>query len=154
MQHINPTRLTSNRSAIKRLIGAATVFLIAVLLFSLIAVPTRGAYAALASASTLQNPGFEGSYTPFNGDATRLMAANWTPWNLSPAAGDPSYVKQTPAYQLAAEPSRIHSGSGAQEFYVLYATFDAGVLQQISLPAGSYAHFSAYVSVWSGTDDN
>ena len=153
MQHNNPTRLTSNRSATTRLIGAATVFLIALLLFSLVAIPAQGATSLLALSSTLQNPGFEGTYVSYNGDSSRMVASGWTPWNVSPAANDPSYVNQTPAYQAATKSPRVHGGSAAQEFYVLYATFDAGLLQQMSIPAGSYAHFSVYASVWSGTDD-
>lgn len=112
-------------------------------------------HAVLDPAPSLQNPGFEGTYAPYNGDSNRLIAPNWVPWNIPPGPNDPSYVHQTPTYQAETNvASRIHNGSSAQEYYTLYGTFDAGVYQQVSVPAGSQLHFSAYLSVWSGDNDD
>src|SRR5579864_6566327 len=49
-------------------------------------------HTALDPATSLQNPGFEGAYAPYNGDSTRLVAPHWTPWNIGPGPTDPSYV--------------------------------------------------------------
>ncbi|MHB8625399.1 MAG: LysM peptidoglycan-binding domain-containing protein [Aggregatilineales bacterium] len=117
-------------------------------------VSVQAHHAKLDPATSLQNPGFEGVYVPFNGDTTRVVAPSWTPWNLGPATGDPTYVNQTPVYRLATVASRIHSGSGAQEYFTLYATHTAGLWQQVSVPIGSQLHFSAYLSVWSGDNDD
>ncbi|MCC7447392.1 MAG: hypothetical protein IT324_08255, partial [Anaerolineae bacterium] len=38
---------------------------------------------AAQGSNLLQNPGFEGSYVPFAGDPTRLVAPGWSPWNIA-----------------------------------------------------------------------
>ncbi len=105
-------------------------------------------------ANLLQNPGFEGAYTPFNGDTTRNLAASWSPWNLPPGPGDPSYVNATPEYRLAANPLRIHSQSSAQEYFTFYATHTGGIFQRAQVGAGNQVQFSAFINVWSTSNDN
>lgn len=102
----------------------------------------------------LQNPGFEGTYTAFNGDTTRKMAAGWSPWNIGPKDGDPSFVNVTPEYRLADNPARIRTPSGAQEYFTFFATHVAGVYQQVAVQPGSKLRFSAYLNVWSTNNDD
>ncbi len=129
------------------------LWLIASLIMLLAGVlPGRAANAQ--SVNLLQNPGFEGTYTSFNNDSTRQMAPGWSPWNLGPNAGDPSYVNVTPEYRLAANPARIRTPNGTQEYFTYYATHIAGVYQQVAVQAGSKVRFSVYLNVWSTTNDD
>lgn len=109
---------------------------------------------AAAQGNLLQNPGFEGEYVPFNGDTSRRVAPNWTPWNLSRGTGDPTWANITPQYRRATNPNRIRSGNGAQELFELFATFTAGVYQRVNVAAGAPLRFSAFLNVWSTTRDN
>ncbi|MCS6871128.1 MAG: LysM peptidoglycan-binding domain-containing protein [Anaerolineae bacterium] len=109
---------------------------------------------AAAQGNLLQNPGFEGEYQPFNGDVTRRVAPSWTPWNVPRGAGDPTWANITPQYRNASNPKRIRSGSAAQEFFELFATFTGGVYQRVNVATGAPLRFSAFLNVWSTTRDN
>ena len=63
---------------------------IAAVLFSAHLVGAQGA------ANLLQNPGFEGTYVAFQGDPSRQMAPNWTPWNVPHKASDAGFVNLQP----------------------------------------------------------
>ncbi len=139
------------RQRVNRLAGAFVAFAAFVLAFGLLSVRAQP---PSAPPTSLQNGGFEGSYAPYQGDQTRLLAPGWTPWNLTPSPSDPSYVNQTPVYRTSANPARIHSGSAAQEYFTFYATHTAGVYQQVSVTPGSTVQFSAYLNVWSSDGDN
>jgi LysM repeat protein len=102
----------------------------------------------------LQNPGFEGTYTPFAGDATRLVAPGWSAWNIPHKSTDPGFVNLAPEYRPAANPKRIHSGSSAQEFFTFFATHTGGVLQRVPVAAGDRLRFGAFINVWSTSFDN
>ncbi len=108
----------------------------------------------MAQGNLLQNPGFEGDYQPFNGDVNRRVASGWAPWNASRSAGDPSWVNITPQYRRASNPNRVRTGSGAQEFFELFATFNGGIYQRVNVAAGAPLRFSAFLNVWSTTRDN
>ena len=109
---------------------------------------------AAAQGNLLQNPGFEGDYQPFNGDVNRRMASGWAPWNASRGAGDPTWANITPQYRRASNPNRVRTGSGAQEFFELFATFNGGIYQRVNVAAGAPLRFSAFLNVWSTTRDN
>ncbi len=109
---------------------------------------------AAAQGNLLQNPGFEGEYQPFNGDPSRRVAPAWTPWNAPRGPGDPTWANITPQYRRAANPNRIRSGNGAQEFFELFATFTGGVYQRVNAATGVPLRFSAFLSVWSTARDN
>src|SRR2546422_105782 len=95
-------------------------------LIGLLAMAGATLYAAAQGSNLLQNPGFEGTYVPFANDTTRLLAPGWSAWNVARKPGDPSYFNLTPQYRQATR--RIHGGSGAQEFFTLFATSTGGVL--------------------------
>jgi len=109
---------------------------------------------AAQGSNLLQNPGFEGSYVPFAGDPTRLVAPGWSPWNIARKAGDPGFVNLTPEYRSAANARRIHGGSAAQELFTFFATHTGGVAQRVSVAPGSRLRFSVFVSVWSTSLDD
>ncbi len=102
----------------------------------------------------LQNPGFEGTYIPFNGDQTRMVAPGWSAWNLNRKPGDPGFSNLQPNYRAATNPNRIHGGSSAQEFFTFFATHTGGVFQQVSVTPGSRLRFSAFINVWSTALDD
>lgn len=106
----------------------------------------------------LQNPGFEGDYAPFGGDVRRVVAAGWSPWNVARRAGEPSWSNNTPQYLPAdvatAVTGRVRSGSRAQEYFELYATFNGGVYQQVSVAPGTPLRFTAWINIWSSEGDS
>ena len=102
----------------------------------------------------LQNPGFEGTYAPFAGDATRLVAPGWTAWNIPHKSTDPGFVNLAPEYRPAANSKRVHGGSSAQEFFTFFATHTGGVLQRAPVTTGNRLRFSAFINVWSTSFDN
>lgn len=101
-------------------------------------------------ANLLQNPGFEPPYTPFNGDASRVVAAGWTPWNVPPP-GDPSFLNNVPEYR--ASQARVRSGS-AQELFTLFSTHTGGVFQRVAVPKGAELQFSVFFNAWSTNFDD
>ncbi|PJF43253.1 MAG: hypothetical protein CUN50_00715 [Candidatus Thermofonsia Clade 1 bacterium] len=109
---------------------------------------------AAAQGNLLQNPGFEGDYQPFEGDANRRVAPGWAPWNAPRSAGDPSWANVTPQSQRARNPNRVRSGEGAQELFELFATFTGGVYQRVNVASGAPLRFSAFLNVWSTTRDD
>ncbi len=109
---------------------------------------------AAAQGNLLQNPGFEGDYLPFNGDASRRVAPSWSAWNAPRSSGDPTWANITPQYAKATNPNRIRSGSGTQEFFEVFATFNGGVYQRVNAAIGAPLRFSAFLNVWSTTRDD
>ncbi len=107
---------------------------------------------ASAQAELLQNPGFEGVYTPFSNDNTRMVAPGWTPWNVAANPGEPSHVNNQPTYRSTVD--RIHGGSVSQEFYTFYATHTGGLYQQVPVAKGTKLQFSAWLNVWSTANDD
>jgi LysM repeat protein len=109
-------------------------------------------YGAAQGANMLQNPGFESTYLPFNGDAKQLLAPGWTPWNKAAPPGSPTYMNNAPDYR--ASTARVHEGQAAQEFFTFYATHDGGLYQQVKVGVGAQVRFSVWVSVWSTLYDD
>src|SRR5690242_14131601 len=95
----------------------------------------------------LQNGGFEGTYAPFDGDNTRMVAPGWTPWSVAHQSTDPGFVNLQPEYRAAANPRRVRSGSSAQEWFTFFATHTGGILQRVPASAGQVLQFSAWVNV-------
>jgi len=50
-------------------------------------------------------------------------------------------------------PSRVRSGSNGQKYFTFWSTHQAGVLQTVSVPAGSTVRFSVYMHAWSSNID-
>ncbi len=99
----------------------------------------------------LKNPGFEGTYATFAQDNNRIVAPEWTPWNVPPP-GDPSYVNNVPNYREST--TRFHSGTKSQEYYTFYATLTGGLYQQAKVNDNAKVKFSAWIYVWSTLNDN
>src|SRR5215510_409787 len=115
-------------------------------------VPVR--FSAAQATNLLQNPGFEGTYVPFEGDSSRLMAPGWSPWNVAHKNSDPGFLNLVPEYGPAANRDRIRGGSSAQEYFTFFATHTAGVFQRVPVAPGSKLQFSVFVNVWSTSLDD
>lgn len=105
----------------------------------------------------LQNPSFEGTYTPWNGISQIQVPAGWTPWWGEAAEGDPEWKNQRPEWKPAEGvyyPTRVHSGERAIQWHKSYATFLSGAYQQVNVPANAPLRFSAYGQAWSCADWN
>src|SRR5258706_3246361 len=70
----------------------------------------------------LQNPGFEGTYVPFAGNPTQLVAPGWSAWFLTRKPGDPGFVNLPPDYRPAQNSKRIHGGANAPAFFHFFFT--------------------------------
>jgi LysM repeat protein len=128
---------------------------VASLVFTIGALPHRtSAQPAAQGNNLLQNGGFEGNFSAFEGDNTRKMAAGWSPWNVQRKASDPGFVNLTPEYRPAQNPKRVRSGSSAQEWLTFFATHRGGIFQRVAVTQGAKLQFSAFVNVWSTSLDN
>lgn len=112
-------------------------------------------HAAAQSSNLLTNPGFEGTYTPFEADANRVVAPGWSAWNAAHKDSDPGYIV-VPQYRDAKTSNvvRIRGGQSAQELFEFYAAFTGGVFQRIPVTPGTKLKFSVYMSVWSTSLNN
>jgi LysM repeat protein len=122
----------------------STLLMVALVCLSL-GLPGRPAQ-AYQSGNLLQNPGFEGEYVAINGDTSLRVAPNWQPWSLPP--GSSSSINARPEYKPA-PPSRVRSGSAAQEYNTFFATHTGGVYQRVPVPPNTELQFSVFVYVWS-----
>src|SRR5450432_511391 len=139
-----------NQRSATRILLLAWVGLLFVLVIGALTVTQTAAQ----NANLLKNPGFEGDYAAFNGDSNRLMAANWSPWNVAHQTSDPGFANLQPQYQPAENPKRIRTGSHAQEYLTFFATHRGGVFQNVAVTQGSKLQFSAWVNVWSTSLDD
>lgn len=105
----------------------------------------------------LQNPSFEGPYSPWNGVSQIQMPGGWIPWWAEAAEGDPDWKNHRPEWKPAEGqyyPNRVHSGERALQWHKSYATFQSGAYQQVSVPENAPLRFSAYGQAWSCDDWN
>lgn len=120
------------------------------------------AFAAASGAqdeNTLVNHDFEGAFVALNDDALLQVAEGWTHWHRE-AAGDnaPTWELVRPEYAPAPatdEMARVRHGETSQALHSLYATFDAGLYQQIGdVEIDAWLRFSAHAWVWSSVLDD
>ncbi len=108
------------------------------------------------SGNVLVNPGFEDGYSD-RGAGEVSVANGWFPWYQDGPFQDQGFYRR-PEYKPedAARfgTRRIHSGNWAQKFFSTYATHNAGIYQQVSVPVGSKLTLSAWAQAWSSQDAN
>ncbi len=102
------------------------------------------------------NPGFEEGFSE-RGAGEVTVANGWHPfWQDGPGVEE-GYNKR-PEYkpEIAAihGTRRVHSGNYAQKWFTTYGTHNAGVYQQINVPAGSLVNASVYAQAWSSDFDD
>ena len=105
----------------------------------------------------LQNPSFEGQYSPWNAIPQIQMPVSWTPWWAEASDGDPDWKNHRPEWKPAEGvnyPNRVHSGERSLQWHKSYATFLAGAYQQVNVPENAPLRFSAYGQAWSCSEWN
>ena len=119
-------------------------------------------FAAGANAQALNvltNPGFEDDFTERDDDPLLQVAEGWTHWHRAAEGEDAAtWELILPEYQSASatdESSHIREGESAQLLRAFYATFDAGLLQEIEgVKVDSWLRFSVSAWVWSSRMDD
>jgi LysM repeat protein len=138
----------------KWLSNAATT----VLLVLLLAAPMAGRLSFTEAAplqqgeNLIQNPSFEGAYSPWNGINQLQVPAGWTPWWTEQSPSDPDWANHRPEWKPAeaeSYPGRVHSGERALQWFKSYATYWAGAYQTVAVPQNAQLRFSAYGLAWS-----
>ena len=132
------------------------VFLLAPWLLSPLSAVSQPLSQAGCSGNVLVNPGFEEGFSD-RGAGEVSVANGWFPWYQDgPGQNEGFYRRPEYKPEEAARHGtrRIHSGNWAQKFFSTYATHNAGILQQVKLPAGSKLTLSAWVQAWSSQDPN
>jgi len=141
----------------KRLV--ITFVMICVLVWSTLSsalVVAAPAMQGVCAGNVLLNPSFEEGFSD-RGAGEVSVANGWHPW-YQDGPGQVDGYNRRPEYkpENAAQHTtrRIHSGNFAQKFFNNYATHNAGVLQQVQIPAGSRLTFSVWVQAWSSQEPN
>lgn len=97
----------------------------------------------------LTNSDFEGGWREVDGVGELKVADGWHPWWHQ--------SDRRPEFKIArleVDPSRIHGGQGAQQWFTSYATHTGGIYQQVhDVPVGRTLVLSAYVQAFSRNDD-
>jgi LysM repeat protein len=96
----------------------------------------------------LTNPGFEAPFAEVGSEDQ--VAEGWTAWSLGDAADRPLYSAAS-----LDDSDRVREGEDAQKYASFLAAHTAGVYQTVGgLTPGESLTFSAYVYVWSSSDDS
>lgn len=128
------------------------LLLIGLLITGMAAVFT--AQPSLAQATNLlQNPGFDGDYTPFEGDLLRLVAPGWSAWNVPRKPSEPSFIV-VPEYRAVTLADRTRSNGTSQGLQAFFGGYAGGVLQRVAVAPGTKLQFSAYINIWSSSLDD
>lgn len=94
----------------------------------------------------LTNPSFEGEFN-FQAGQELLVARGWIAWWYQG-----SEANLRPEFKPANVPSRVHSGSSAQQYFKSFGQYRAGVYQFVdnsAITAGTRVQFSAWGMGWS-----
>jgi hypothetical protein len=97
----------------------------------------------------IENSTFEDGWREIDGIGELKVANGWYPW---------WHTNDTrPEYKLATnavDPTRIHSGTHAQQWFNTYATHTAGIYQQVAgLEMGRVVVLTSYVQAFTRNDD-
>jgi len=136
--------------------GCLIVILLASWLLSPLSAIAQPLSQAGCSGNVLVNPGFEDGFSD-RGAGEVSVANGWFPWYQDgPGQNEGFYRRPEYKPEDAARfgTRRIHSGNWAQKLFSTFATHNAGVFQQVKLPAGSKLTLSAWVQAWSSQDAN
>ncbi len=121
----------------------------------------------LEAPNLLQNPSFEGDYSPYvppgghpdcpTGTCNSVqMADGWTPYWLSPHDTNNTDIAN-PEYKPATTadvPVRVHEGDRAQQYFTTFRTHEAGFYQTVSVTPGKVYCFGIWGHAWSSNNDD
>ncbi|MCY4526993.1 MAG: LysM domain-containing protein, partial [Anaerolineaceae bacterium] len=129
------------------------------LVLSLVAFVCLAGPAGAQTGNALTNPGFEAAFNTRDDEALIQVAEDWIPWHREPEGDDAAtWELLQPEYMPARgtdEIAYVHEGESAQTLRSFYATFDAGLFQQVEdVETDSWLRFSAFAWVWSSVTDD
>lgn len=115
--------------------------------------------ASAQAVNVLANPGFEEGFTERDDSPLQQVAAGWTPWHRGPQARNaPTWQLVQPEFAPATdadENAHVREGTSAQLLRSYYATWDAGLLQEVGgVRMDSWLRFSVFAWVWSSKLDD
>jgi LysM repeat protein len=115
----------------------ALVFALA-LTATLPAVTTSAFGAASAQANLLANGSMEDGFSDRFGDGNGMTPNGWNPWYIDSPDGCNNF---RPVYSQAVE---AYDGGAAALIFLNYQSYTAGLMQDVSVPAGSAVRFTAF----------
>ncbi len=102
------------------------------------------------------NPGFEEGFSE-RGAGEVTVANGWHPFYQDGPRVEEGFFKR-PEYKgedaSRFGTRRVHSGNWSQKWFTTYGTHNAGILQQMSVPAGSMVTASVWAQSWSSDSDD
>lgn len=101
----------------------------------------------------LVNPGFEGKYQPWQGQADIMMAEGWLPFWVPQSPSDEPWRNRPPAYWAGTGAPFIRAGQTAQVCSTPWGTHIGGVMQTIPVTPGQRLRLRAYGFAWSTDTD-
>ncbi|MCR4406983.1 MAG: hypothetical protein NUW24_08680 [Anaerolineae bacterium] len=108
----------------------------------------------LQSGNLLVNPSFEGGFHYQNSIGELKVADGWVAWYVDEGKIEPLWKNRRPEYGLTIEPIRVHDGSKAQQYGIIYSTHLAGIYQQVSgIPKGARLRFTIWGHMYVYDDD-
>ena len=131
------------------------------LLLTLLLLFAAPAYAQ--AENVLRNPGFEGGFTYRDDDPLVHVGSAWIPWyRTSNSESAPAWQLVKPVFELEwywpptdVKPIRVRDDNSAQLLHSFYATWDAGILQEIEgIEIDSWLRFSVFAWIWSSKLDD
>jgi hypothetical protein len=129
---------------------------LAMLALACVLIGTYSVVEAQCPASIAANSGLEDGYST-RGAGEVQVANGWQPWYQDgPRVGE-GYFKRPewkPENASIYGTRRVHGGNWAQKWFTVYGTHNAGIFQQVSVPAGSTVTASAWFQSWSSDADD
>ncbi len=112
--------------------------------------------AAQCPSNVAANPSFEEGFSD-RGAGEVTVANAWHPFYQDGPGVEEGYFKRPefkPEDASRFGTMRVHSGNWAQKWFNTYGTHNAGIFQQMSVPAGSMVTASVWAQAWSSDSDD
>ena len=85
------------------------------------------------------------------------VANGWQPWYQDGPRVEEGYFKRPewkPENAALFGSRRVHGGNFAQKWFTTYGTHNAGIFQQVNVPAGATVMASAWFQTWTNNEDD
>lgn len=134
-----------------RLIGRYGAIVLGLLALTLVLGSALTPVSAQCPGTLMVNGGLEDGYST-RGAGEVEVANGWFPWYQDGPRVEEGFFKRPewkPENAMIFGMRRVHSGNFAQKWFTTYGTHNAGIYQQVNVPAGSTFTASAWVQSWS-----
>lgn len=112
----------------------------------------------LRAGNLLVNPGFEDGFYSYQGISELIVGQGWLPWydeaRTRPEYKDEPYARKRPDGGFESFSLRVFNGVNVQKYFTFSANHDAGLVQQVRVPAGAVVRFEIWVHTWSSDCDD